>query len=173
MAIRMRLRRAVMAAAMLAATPVLGQGTPARGASDTASLPLETRVRQRIATVVKARLGLTDEQMRQLAAVNGRIEPRRRDLLARERQARVAVRAELRRGPSADQERIASALDTLFRLQRERIDVAEEEQHELAKFMRPSQRAGYVALQEQLRRRIEEMRRKREGTGPRASAQGR
>ena len=158
-----RAGRALLLASLLASAPHAGQAAAARGRADTAGAPLEARVRQRLASVVQSRLSLTEEQMRKLTAVNATLEPRRRDLLARERQARVTLRAELQRGSSADQQRVSAALDDLFRVQRERLDVAEQEQRELAAFMQPSQRAGYAALQEQLRRRVEEMRRKRAG----------
>ena len=75
-----------------------------------------------------------------------------------ERNARVSVRGELQRGKQADQKRIESGLADLFRIQRARIDLAEQEQRDLAKFMQPSQRAGYLALEEQVRRRVEQMR---------------
>ena len=153
-------RRALLALSVLTATPVVAQ-QPMAGRRDSAARPLETRVRQRMAAVVKDRLALTDDQMRQLTVVNASYETRRRDLLARERESRSAIREELARGKDADQSRVQSALDTLFRLQRERIDVAEQEQRDLAKFMQPAQRAGYLALQEQLRRRVEEMRSRR------------
>ena len=157
----MRLRLpGFLAAVLLATAPQLpAQQAPAR---DTADSALQSRVRQRLAAVVKQRLGLSDDQMRQLGAVNATYESRRRSLMADERQARVAVRAELQRGNQADQKRVEGALADLFRIQRARIDLAEQEQRELAKFMQPSQRAGYLALQEQLRRRVEQMRRRRQ-----------
>jgi hypothetical protein len=156
-----RRARAVLLASLFAAAPLAAQAPGPRGRVDTSATPLEARVRQRLAAVVQSRLALSDAQMKQLTAVNATFEPRRRDLLARERTARVTLRAELRRGSAADQQRVSTALDEVFKVQRERLDVAEQEQRELAKFMQPSQRAGYAALQEQLRRRIEEMRRRR------------
>ena len=152
-------RGAAFALAVLAGAPAVAQqAAPMRGDS---TRPLEARVRQRVAAVVQQRLALTDDQMRQLTAVNASYETRRRDLLSRERASRVAIRQELARGKDADQKRVQESLDALFRLQRERIDVAEQEQRELAKFMQPSQRAGYLALQEQLKRRVEDMRARR------------
>ena len=156
-------RRTLVGLSLLVAVPALAQQPTTPGARDSAVRPLEARVRQRVAAVVQQRLGLSDDQMRQLTAVNASYEPRRRDLMARERESRVAIREELDRGKAADQKRVQSALDDLFRLQRERIDLTEQEQRDLAKFMQPSQRAGYIALQEQLRRRIEEMRRRAPG----------
>ena len=83
--------------------------------------------------------------------------------MMQEREARVAVRGELQRGNQADQKKVEGALAELFRIQRARIDLAEQEQRDLAKFMQPSQRAGYLALQEQVRRRLEQMRLRRQG----------
>lgn len=131
-------------------------------ARDTATAALQARVRQRLAAVARQRLDLSDDQMRQLAAVNSSYEPRRRALMSREREARVAVRGELQRGKQADQQRVEGALTELFRIQRARIDLAEQEQRDLARFMQPSQRAGYLALQEQVRRRVDQMRKRRQ-----------
>ena len=129
---------------------------------DTANGALQARVRQRLAAIAQQRLELSDDQMRQLSAVNASYETRRRALMTQERDTRVLVRGELQRGKQADQKRVDGALSDLFRIQRARIDLAEQEQRDLAKFMQPSQRAGYLALQEQVRRRLEQMRRRRQ-----------
>lgn len=160
---------ALIAAASIAAAAPAGAQQGARADSATA---LQSRVRQRLAAVVKQRLKLTDDQMRQLTAVNGAYETKRRALVAQERDARTIVRTELQRGQQADQKRVEGALTDLFRTQRARLDLAEQEQRDLAKFLQPSQRAGYLALEEQVRRRIDEMRRGRSQGGPGARRQG-
>ena len=119
---------------------------------------LEQRVRQRMAAVVKERLGLSDDQMRRLGEVNRDIEGQRRLLNQQERDLRVGLRAELIRGDSASQDRVARFVDQLIDVQRRRIDLLSREQRELAAFMTPVQRAQYLAIQDQLRRRMEEMR---------------
>lgn len=126
---------------------------------------LEQRARQRVEAVVQERLALTDDQLRQLRSVSGQYEPRRRTLMAQEREARLVLRAQMQRGTAADQKLVSDALDTLLKVQRARLDLAESEQRELAGFLQPAQRAGYLALQDQMRRRVEEMRRSR-GGGP-------
>lgn len=155
--------RALVALSLWLAAPAIAQQPVAASQPDSAARPLEARVRERIAAMVQQRLALTDDQMRQLTAVNASYETKRRDLMARERESRVVIREEIRRGKDADEKRVQGALDELFRLQRERIDITEQEQRELSKFMQPSQRAGYLALQEQLRRRIEQLRRRGAG----------
>jgi hypothetical protein len=44
-------------------------------------------------------------------------------------------------------------------LQRQRVELFAQEQRDLAQFMTPLQRARYTALQEQVRRRVEQLRR--------------
>ncbi len=165
----MRVRRWIfLTAVAIAATASAGAQQPAPSEptrADSGSVSLEARVRQRVAAVVKQRLNLSDDQMRQLATVNANYEGKRRALHGQERDARVAVRSELQRGQSADQKRVDAAITDLFRIQRARIDLAEQEQRDLAKFLQPSQRAGFLVLQEQLRRRVEQMRQRRGANG--------
>ena len=119
---------------------------------------LEQRVRQRMAAVVQQRLGLTADQMRRLGDVNRDMEGQRRLLQEQERDVRVGLRAEVLRGDSASQDRVSRFVDQLIDVQRRRIDLLAREQRALASFMTPVQRAKYLALQDQLRRRMEEMR---------------
>ncbi len=123
---------------------------------------LEARVRQQFARVVKERLDLTDEQLRKLGQTTQRYEERRRLLLQQERDARMGLRQELMAGDDkADQERVARLLDQLVAVQRQRLQIFEEEQRELATFLTPVQRAKFAALQEALRKRVEQARQNR------------
>jgi hypothetical protein len=126
---------------------------------------LEQRVRQRMATTVQQRLGLNADQMRRLGEVNRDIEPERKLLNEQEREARVRLRGEAAFGDSANQERVARYLDQLIDAQRRRIELLSREQRALATFMTPVQRARYLAFQDQVRRRMEDMRGRRRG-GP-------
>ncbi len=119
---------------------------------------LEQRVRQRMAAVVQQRLGLNAEQMRRLGEVNRDMEAQRRQLQEQERDVRVGLRAEVMRGDSANQDRVARFVDQLIDVQRRRIELLSREQRALAAFMTPVQRAQYLAIQDQVRRRVEEMR---------------
>jgi hypothetical protein len=141
--------------------PVLDSGPAGRQA-------LEQRVRQRMAAVVQQRLGLTADQMRRLGDVNRDMEGQRRQLNQQERELRTGLRAEVMRGDSANQDRVARLVDQLIEVQRRRIDLVSREQRALAAFMTPTQRAQYLAIQDQLRRRMEDMRgRPRRGNQPR------
>lgn len=123
---------------------------------------LERQVRQRIAAVVKERLDLTDAQAQQLQEADGRSEQRRRDLMQREMGLRRDLRQQLSPGVAADQQRVASLLDQIMAVHRERVAITEEEQRDLARFLTPVQRAKYLGLQGELRSRIEGMRQRGE-----------
>lgn len=123
---------------------------------------LELQFRQRLAEVVRRRLNLNDGQMRQLGQTNDKFERQRMQLLREERRARQALRAEVLAGDAADQTKVAGLIDQTFRIQRQRLDLTESEQRELATFMTPMQRAQYFGIQDQLRRRMEELRDQRQ-----------
>jgi Spy/CpxP family protein refolding chaperone len=109
--------------------------------------------------MTRRRVGLTEAQMNQLVPINQSFESERRAIQRQERVTRLALREALRDSSAADQPRIAGYLDKLVELQRQRVELVAKEQRDLAGFMTPLQRARYTALQEQVRRRIEQMQR--------------
>jgi Spy/CpxP family protein refolding chaperone len=131
-----------------------GGGRPGQGNRQ----QLEQRLRQRLGTLLKTQLGLDDQQMRQLSEVNQRFDVRRRALVQREFQNRRALRTEVMRKDSADAARIDGYLAEQFRIERERIDLTEAEQRDLAAFLTPLQRAQYLGVQEQIRREMDQLR---------------
>jgi hypothetical protein len=165
-------RRLAIAALGVALTLIPG---PAR-AQDTSAprgdrAQLERQFRQRAARVVQQRLGLTDAQMARLQATNQKFEGRRRAMVAEERQIRGDIRAQLAAGDTADQQRVAALIQRAIRVQRQRLELVEQEQGELATFLTPVQRARYLEIQERLRRRVDELRRGQEHR--RGAARGR
>ena len=124
---------------------------------------LEARLNQRLWRITKNRIGLSDDQMTKLAQGSRPFEAQRRELARQERAERMALRREVLAGAGADQQRIATSLDRVLELQRRRAQLQIDEQRALAAFMTPLQRAKYAALQEQLRRRAENLRRQRRG----------
>lgn len=123
---------------------------------------LQQRVQQRLWQMTQRRVGLTDAQMNRLAPIHQRFEGQRRNITREERQTRLALRDALRDSTHADQSRVSGYLDRLVELQHQRSDLLDQEQKELAQFMTPVQRARYTALQEQVRRRVEQLVRKRQ-----------
>jgi hypothetical protein len=126
---------------------------------------LEERLRQRLGVIVRQQLGLDDAQSRQLGEVSAKYERERRELARRERELRLQLRDELQGGDQANQDRVSRALDRMLDVQRERLEIVRREQKDLSAFLTPVQRAKYLVLQDQVRRRLEEARRAREAGG--------
>jgi hypothetical protein len=118
---------------------------------------LEQQFRERTARLVQQRLGLTDAQLGRLEQTNARFAPRMRQLAVEERGIRGQLRQEMTAGNSANQQRVSDLLDAALRLQKQRIAIVESEQKELAGFLTPVQRARYIALQTQFRKRAQEL----------------
>jgi Spy/CpxP family protein refolding chaperone len=163
------MRHTIIALAILVlAAPLPAQRDRAAAArADSAAIAsperkqLERRLHQRVLDVVRDRLDLTPEQVDKLSATSQRYEQQRRSLAQRERSLRLGLRAQLRRGDSADQKYVAQLLDQTLQSQQERLDLYRKEQSDLAAFLTPVQRAKYMGLQEQMRSRVEELRRSR------------
>lgn len=124
---------------------------------------LERRFQERVERTVRERLQLTDEQASKLREVASRAESSRRTLRRDEMLARQAMRNELLAGDNANEGKISELLDQMPRLERRRLDLMEQEQKELARFLSPLQRAKYFALQDELRRGMQELQRRRVG----------
>ena len=137
--------------ASLAAQREGGPPNPRRAA-------LERQLRERTGEVVQRRLGLTDAQMTRLQATNRQFERDRMNLFTKEREVRVALRQEMMNEENANQARVAELLDQTLTLERQRIELLQSEQRELAKFLTPIQRAKLVGLQNGMRRRAQDMR---------------
>jgi protein CpxP len=119
---------------------------------------LEQQVRERIAKVTKEQLGLSDQQMAKLQATNKRFEDQRRLIVDQERDIRMSLRDEMLRPDSARQGQVAALLDRVIKTQRQRVDLAEQEQKELSGFLTPLQRARYFGLEQQIRQRVNQLR---------------
>ena len=118
---------------------------------------LEQQFRERTARLTKQRLGLTDAQLDRLEKTNARFAPQLRQLVMQEREIRRQLRQEMTAGNSANQQHVSDLLDGALRVQKQRIAIVESEQKELAGFLTPVQRARYIALQAQFRKRAEEL----------------
>jgi ribosomal protein L16 Arg81 hydroxylase len=157
----MRTMRSMAVVMLLACTwgSATAQRPDAPGAERRAQL--EQRFQAQMASMLRERLALTDDQLQRLMETNARFERRRRDLVTQERQLRMSLRRELQRGDNADQQRIAQVIEQTIQVQRGRLQLLEEEQRELSTFLSPRQRAMFLGMQEQVRQRAEEMRRQR------------
>ena len=151
---RTEIARALSGSATMAQT--------ARGDASGNRVALEQQFRQRAAAVAKQRIGLTDAQMTQLEQSNARFGPRLNQIAAQERETRRQLRLEMTSTTEPNQQHVSSLLDASLQLQKQRIALVEEQQKDLARFMTPVQRARYIALQQQLRRRAQELSRQNE-----------
>jgi hypothetical protein len=128
---------------------------------------LEQQFRERVARLTQNRVGLNDAQMAQLEQSNARFAPQLAQVAAQERETRRQLRLEMTSTGEPNQQHVSDLLDTSLRLQKQRIGIIEAEQKDLARFMNPVQRARYIALQQQFRRRAQEL------DGQNAGQQGR
>jgi hypothetical protein len=119
---------------------------------------LEQRVRQRMAQMLRTQLGMSDEQIRRFQATNRRYQVQHVGLFNQEREVRAELRGLIEGGDTTQYQRIGTLLDRTIQLQRQRIDLHEAEQKELATFLNPVQRARLYGIEEQLRRRMDDLR---------------
>jgi Spy/CpxP family protein refolding chaperone len=120
---------------------------------------LAKQVRQAFAGVVRTRLNLTEAQSVQLQGVDQRFQKQRNQLGREERQSRQALAAALADSAGTpDQAKISQYMDQLVQAQHKRADLLESEQKELGSFLTPVQRARFLALREQLQRRVQQLR---------------
>jgi Spy/CpxP family protein refolding chaperone len=146
----------VLLAASAIGTGAFAQETPPAGQNPRREM-LEQRLRQRTGEMVQRRLQLNEDQMKQLQSSNRQFERQRGDLIAREREIRRDLRAQML-AEKPDQNRVSQLLDQTFQLERQRLDLVQGEQRELAKFLTPVQRAKLFAIQTELRQRSQELR---------------
>ncbi len=145
-------------AIVLTASLTLGGSAGAQGGAQQQNRPvLEQQLRERMATITRQRLQLDDAQMSKLQAVNTRFAPQMAALATQERQTRQQLRQQLT-ATTPDQTQVASLIDNLLRLQKQRIGLLESEQKDLSAFLTPVQRAKYMALQTEIRRRADQLR---------------
>lgn len=147
-----------LVALVLAAASATAQdrGQPPRDAAQRDTL--EQRVRLRMAQMLRNQLGMNDEQIRRFQATNRRFEAQRVGLFNQEREVRGELRQLIEAGDTTQHQRIGTLLDRTIQLQRQRIDLQEAEQKELATFLNPVQRARLYGIEEQLRRRMDSLR---------------
>ncbi|MDQ8154631.1 MAG: Spy/CpxP family protein refolding chaperone [Gemmatimonadota bacterium] len=119
---------------------------------------LEQQIRNRIGNQLKNGLKLTDDQFAKLQATNKRFEEKRRLLVEQERDARMGMRDLMIAGDTVNQGKVSAGLDKMLQIQRQRFELIEQEQKELAGFLSPMQRARFLGMQEQMRRRMDDMR---------------
>lgn len=116
---------------------------------------LENRLREALGQVVRQRLNLDDAQATRLMAVNQRFNDERMRLFREELRLRRDLRRTMAAGGAENSPQTAQLLDNLLDIQRQRVETQQKEQQALAEFLTPEQRARYLAMMEELRRRVQ------------------
>ncbi len=150
-------------ASVVAAGPLEAQRGRRGGEQDREQL--ERRIRAQMGRMMRERLGLTEQEATDLAAVVQSFDERRRDLLRAEQATRRRVEALLLEGGGDG----AEALDLLNRMAELRAEEAglfAEEQEALLGVLTPVQVLELHALREQIGRRIRALRGGRRDQGP-------
>jgi hypothetical protein len=116
---------------------------------------LEGALRIALARAVRERLSLSNQQATRLMDVNRRFGDDRLRLTRDELRIRRDLRQAIATGDSARSPETGRLLDGLLDVQRQRLELQQKEQTELSEFLTPEQRARYIGMMEQLRRRIQ------------------
>lgn len=128
------------------------------GMQDPRRAELEDDVRRGFARAVRERVGLSEEQMLRLGPVTRKFEEQRRQAQMDERDARTKLQGLVMVGAESDSVRIRQFIGQMNEVRRRRLQIDEAEQKELAAIMTPLQLAKFLGIQEQVRRRLEQMR---------------
>jgi LTXXQ motif family protein len=118
-------------------------------------LRAEGALREALGQVVRQRLNLNDQQATRLMDVNRRFGEDRLRIVREEMRIRRELRGVMSGGDTARSPNTARLLDQMMEAQRQRLDVQQKEQQALSEFLTPEQRARYLAMMDQLRRRIQ------------------
>ena len=147
--------REAMRARREARREALDRPDPRRTASADERMRAENRLRASLAQAVRRRLNLTDEQTARLVDVNRRFSDERTAVIRNELHIRRELRSSIAGGDTTRSATTARLLDELLAVQRQRLDLQQREQEALSEFLTPEQRARFIGMMEQLRRRIE------------------
>jgi hypothetical protein len=120
---------------------------------------LGNRMEERMKTL----LNLSDAQLGKVREVNARHSQKMALLNQQEREIRMSLREEAITADSSRQAQVAELLDRLTKAMRQRVDLIEQEQRDLATVLTPLQRATYLGMQEQMRLQVERVRMQQQG----------
>ena len=156
------MRRLVWLVAFLA----VGVAPVVRAQNDSAASPQAEQMRRQIefrfGQQVQATLGLTDQQAAQLRATFQTYSQQRRAMERNERALKQALQAQLLPGVAANADSVARMTDQLLALKVTYAQTFVDENHDMARYLSPVQRAEFQVMRERLLARIEDIRRHRQ-----------
>ncbi len=113
--------------------------------------------------IMRERIQMNDDQIARWRAWNKRFDPERGGLLREERETRKMLQLQLSPAATPDDAKATDILDRLGQLERKWVALHERENKELGTFMKPSQRLRFFALQDRVKRDMQEAQSRREG----------
>lgn len=113
-------------------------------------------VTQAIERALRTQVQATDDQMVKLRQIDQRMRPKQMELNREEMQVRRDLRQAMMDSANVNQARIGQLLDRMVTFPARRAALLEEEDKALAEVLSPLQRAKFHAIQEQIRRRIDQ-----------------
>ena len=146
----------MLAVASVASAQEPGRGRGRRGGGQRDMPRNEVVARQAIERLIRTQVQPTEQQMKQLQAIDARFEQQRIELNRSEMSVRRELRQAMMDSANVDEAKIGQLLDRMVTFPGRRAAIMEAESKELAGVLTPLQRAKYHAIQEQLRRRIEQ-----------------
>ena len=146
----------LMLATSVAAAQDPERGRGRRGGADSARGPGMLAARQAIERLIRNQVQPTEDQMVKLRQIDQRFMGRRIELDREEMRVRRELRQAMLDTANLNEARVGQLLDRMIGFPSRRAALMEEEQKSLAEVLSPIQRAKYHAIQEQLRRRIEQ-----------------
>lgn len=148
--------------AMTAPALAAQQGAP----PDTArAARLRAEIERRFGEHVRRQLNLSDEQAAKLHATQERFGERRRPLMMRQMQLRMALRDQMRPGQAANADSVGRIMNDLQAGRAQLFKLGQEQEREMAGYLTPVQQAQFQIMRERFERRVRELRRGKPG-GP-------
>jgi hypothetical protein len=124
---------------------------------------LRQRIEARFDSIIRYDLELTDDQAARLRATHERYGPRRRELMLRQRNLRIALADQMRPGDAADADSVRKLNDGLLENRRRLLEIESDEQRDMAGYLSPVQLARYREMRVRFMERVEDIRRRRAG----------
>lgn len=156
-------------ALLMCGTSHLAAQQPDSGMQDD-SARLETlrqEVQQRYGARAHEVLGLTPAQAAKFDSTQARAWAQRRDLMLQRRRINVALQGQMRPGVAAKPDSVSRLLDARRQVGESLLRVDDQEDHEMAGYLTPVQRAQYQTFRGKFRERMGEAMRHGGGAGMR------
>ena len=151
--------RALWIALSAAAATTLAAQNPGDSGVAADSTQLETlrqEVLERYRTRAHEVLGLNPDQAARFDSAQARAWGQRRPLMLERRRINQALQGQMQPGMAANADSVSKLLDARRRVTQSLFQVDDQEDHELAGFLNPVQRARYQEFRQRFRERIAE-----------------